>query len=96
VETMNTPTLFIHSERDYRLPVTEGIAAFTALQRRGIESRLLYFPDENHWITKPSNLVQWYSEIFAWLGKHLEQDSKYMDQEVDEQLLEQRRFVLQQ
>jgi dipeptidyl aminopeptidase/acylaminoacyl peptidase len=96
VETMNTPTLFIHSERDYRLPVTEGIAAFTALQRRGIESRLLYFPDENHWITKPSNLVQWYSEIFSWLGKHLDQDPKYMDEEVDGQLLDQRRFVLQQ
>ena len=64
-----TPMLVIHSEKDFRIPYTQGIAAFTALQRRGIPSRLLVFPDENHWVLKPqqrrSNGID---EVLSGLG----------------------------
>jgi dipeptidyl aminopeptidase/acylaminoacyl peptidase len=53
------------------VPVEQGIALFTALQRRGIDSKFLYFPDENHWILKPQNSVQWHNEVNAWLKKHV-------------------------
>jgi dipeptidyl aminopeptidase/acylaminoacyl peptidase len=66
-----TPMLVIHGELDYRVPVTQGIATFTALQRRGVESRLLVFPDENHWVLKPENSVLWHRTVFEWLGSHL-------------------------
>ncbi|KAH9247381.1 hypothetical protein BASA81_015009 [Batrachochytrium salamandrivorans] len=65
-----TPTLVIHGERDYRLSITEGLSTFTALQRRGVPSRLLYFPDENHWVLKPANSLQWHAEIFDWIGTY--------------------------
>jgi dipeptidyl aminopeptidase/acylaminoacyl peptidase len=55
---------------DYRVPLEQGIATFTALQRRGVESRLLYFPDENHWVLKPQNSVQWHDEVLGWLNAH--------------------------
>jgi dipeptidyl aminopeptidase/acylaminoacyl peptidase len=61
------PMLVIHGEQDFRVPDLEGIATFTALQRRGIPSRLLYFPNENHWVLKPANSVQWHREVFRWL-----------------------------
>ena len=69
------PMLVIHGQRDYRVPYTQGLAAFTALQRRGIESRLLIFPDENHWILKPANSIQWHREVGAWLARWLQQPS---------------------
>ena len=56
---------------DYRVPETQGFATFTALQRRGIPSRLLYFPDENHWVLKPQNSIQWHQEVEAWLDRWL-------------------------
>ncbi|ORX51432.1 hypothetical protein BCR36DRAFT_582982 [Piromyces finnis] len=67
VENWKTPTLVIHGGKDYRLTESEGIATFTALQRLGIKSRLLYFPDENHWVLKQANLLFWYKQIFDWL-----------------------------
>jgi dipeptidyl aminopeptidase/acylaminoacyl peptidase len=63
------PMLVIHGQRDYRVPYSQGIATFTALQRRGIPSRLVIFPDENHWILKPANSIQWHREVEAWLDK---------------------------
>jgi dipeptidyl aminopeptidase/acylaminoacyl peptidase len=57
----------IHGEKDYRLTVNEGISMFTALQRQGVPSKLLYFPDENHWVLKPANWIQWQREIHVWL-----------------------------
>ena len=69
VQDWKIPTLVVHSALDYRVPVEEGIALFTALQRRGIESRFLYFPDENHWILKPHNSVQWHHEVNDWLKR---------------------------
>jgi dipeptidyl aminopeptidase/acylaminoacyl peptidase len=64
-----TPQLVITSENDFRIPYTQGIAAFTALQRLNIPSRLLIFPDENHWVLKPKNSVQWYDEVFGWMNR---------------------------
>jgi dipeptidyl aminopeptidase/acylaminoacyl peptidase len=64
-----TPMLVIHGELDHRVPITQGLAAFTALQRQGIPSRLLYFPDENHWVLKPSNSVQWHETVLSWLDR---------------------------
>jgi dipeptidyl aminopeptidase/acylaminoacyl peptidase len=64
------PMLVVHGQRDYRVLVEQGLAAFTALQRRGIDSQFLYFPDENHWILKPQNSVQWHDAVNAWLHKH--------------------------
>ena len=65
--------LVLHGELDFRVPYTQGIGTFTALQRRGIDSRLVMFPDENHWILKPRNSVQWHREVLGWLGRHLRQ-----------------------
>jgi dipeptidyl aminopeptidase/acylaminoacyl peptidase len=66
-----TPMLVIHGALDYRVPYSQGLATFTALQRRGIDSRFLYFPDENHWISKPANSLQWHTEVLGWLDRHL-------------------------
>jgi dipeptidyl aminopeptidase/acylaminoacyl peptidase len=71
VQNWKTPQLVVTSEKDFRIPYTQGIAAFTALQRRNIPSRLLIFPDENHWVLKPKNSVQWYDEVFGWMGRWL-------------------------
>jgi len=67
VRNWRTPMLVIHSARDYRVVDTQGIATFTALQRRGIPSRLLYFPDENHWVLKPANSLLWHETVLGWL-----------------------------
>lgn len=71
VAKWRTPMLVIHGARDYRVPYSQGLATFTALQRRGIESRFLIFPDEGHWIQKPSNSLQWHAAVFEWLDKYL-------------------------
>ncbi len=71
VAKWKTPTLVIHGEKDYRIPYSQSLAAFTALQQQGVESKLLVFPDENHWILKPKNSIQWHQTVFEWLGKHL-------------------------
>ena len=73
VDQWQTPMLVIHGELDYRVPVTQGIAAFTALQRQGIESRFLYFPDENHWVLKPHNSMHWHEQVNAWLHHYLDE-----------------------
>jgi dipeptidyl aminopeptidase/acylaminoacyl peptidase len=69
IKEWQTPTLVIHGANDFRLVDAEGLATFTALQRRGIPSQLLYFPDENHWILKPKNSIVWHETILAWLEK---------------------------
>jgi dipeptidyl aminopeptidase/acylaminoacyl peptidase len=71
VKEWQTPTLVIHGAKDYRLVDVEGLATFTALQRRGIPSELLYFPDENHWVLKPKNSIIWHETIIGWLDKWL-------------------------
>ena len=71
VDRWKTPMLVIHGEQDFRIPVSQGLATFNALQRRGVPSRLLYFPDENHWILKPCNSIQWHETVLAWLDQWL-------------------------
>lgn len=71
VKDWRVPMLVVHSQQDFRIPAEQGIAAFTALQRKGIESKLLYFPDENHWVLKPQNSVQWHDTVNGWLEQHL-------------------------
>lgn len=66
-----TPMLVIHGELDYRVPYTEGLSLFTALQRQGVPSRLVVYPDEGHWILKPQNSQLWWREVHTWLGKYL-------------------------
>ncbi|HEX4618589.1 MAG TPA: S9 family peptidase [Steroidobacteraceae bacterium] len=71
VTRWHTPMLVIHGEQDFRIPYSQGLGAFTALQRRGIESRLLVFPNENHWVLKPADSLKWHHEVFDWLDAHL-------------------------
>ena len=71
VTKWKTPMLVIHGEQDFRVPLEQGLSTFTALQRRGVESRLLVFPNENHWVLSPANSLQWHEAVFGWLGKHL-------------------------
>jgi dipeptidyl aminopeptidase/acylaminoacyl peptidase len=67
VQDWRAPILVIHSDKDFRIPLEQGIAAFTAAQRRGIPSKFLRFPDENHWVLKPQNSVLWHETVNAWL-----------------------------
>ena len=71
VTKWRTPMLVTHGALDYRVPYSQGLATFTALQRQGVESRLLFFPDENHWVLKPANAVQWHEAVFDWLDRYL-------------------------
>lgn len=73
VKDWKVPMLVVHGQLDYRIPVEQGLAAFTALQRQGIQSQFLYFPDENHWVLKPQNSVQWHDTVNAWLKQHIGQ-----------------------
>lgn len=69
VQAWKTPLLVIHGEKDFRVPVTEGIQAFTAAQVRGAKSRFVYFPSEGHWVQSPQNGVLWHRVFFDWLEK---------------------------
>lgn len=71
VENWKTPMLVIHGGMDYRVPLTEALSAFTSLQLKKVDSRLLFFPLENHWVLRPENSNKWYEEIFAWMDKYL-------------------------
>jgi dipeptidyl aminopeptidase/acylaminoacyl peptidase len=66
-----TPTLIIGGELDFRIPYTQELEFFTALQRQGVPSRLIIFPDEGHWVLKPQNSELWYHEFLGWLAKWL-------------------------
>ena len=66
-----TPNLVIHGELDFRVPVHQGLSLFTTLQRKGVPSRLLYFPDEGHWVLKPQNSALWHRTVFDWLDQYL-------------------------
>ena len=66
-----TPMLIIHNDLDFRVPISEGTQIFTALQRQGVPSRFVNFPDEGHWVLKPKNSQYWYKEVFTWLEKYV-------------------------
>lgn len=72
VNNFNTPILIIHGELDYRVPIGEGMQLFTAVQRKGIDSKMLIFPDEGHWVLKPQNSQLWYHTVLDWLDKYLQ------------------------
>ena len=74
VDNWKTPMLVITGEKDFRVPYTQGLASFTALQERNIPSQLLVFPEENHWVLDPANSVQWHNTVFAWLDRWLKPD----------------------
>ena len=65
-----TPQLVIHSSKDFRLPIAEGLAAFNVLQARGVDSQLLQFDDENHWVLKPENSLLWHKVVLNWINKY--------------------------
>jgi dipeptidyl aminopeptidase/acylaminoacyl peptidase len=69
VKAMKTPTLVIHGLLDYRVPDSQGLAYYNSLKAKGVPARLVFFPDENHWILKPQNSRLWYREFFAWLAR---------------------------
>lgn len=71
VQNFKTPTLVIHGALDFRVPDAQGLGMFTALQRRGVPSRFVFFPDEGHWIVKPANRTVWWREVTDWLEKYL-------------------------
>ncbi|QYJ76125.1 S9 family peptidase [Shewanella sp. FJAT-52076] len=71
-DKFKTPTLVIHGQLDYRVPVGQGFELFRTLQTKGIESRMIYFPDENHWILKPNNSIYWYNEVKDWMTRFAE------------------------
>ena len=71
VKDWSVPMLIVHSDKDFRIPVDQGIGAFTALQSKGIESEFLHFPDENHWVLKPQNSMKWHKTVFDWLDSHI-------------------------
>jgi len=72
VQNFNTPILIIHNELDYRVPIEQGMQLFTAVQKKGIDSRMLIFPDEGHWVLKPQNSQLWYHTVLDWLDKYLQ------------------------
>jgi dipeptidyl aminopeptidase/acylaminoacyl peptidase len=71
VKNWTTPMLIIHGGQDFRIVDAQGLSTFTALQRRGVPSRFLYFPDESHWVLKPANSIQWHEAVIGWLDRWL-------------------------
>jgi dipeptidyl aminopeptidase/acylaminoacyl peptidase len=72
VKNWKTPMLVVQGDLDFRIPTAQGLSTFSALQRKGIESKLIMFPDENHWVLKPANSVQWHHTVNEWLDKYLQ------------------------
>lgn len=70
-KNFNTPTLVTHGELDFRVPIGEGLQLFTVLQRRGVPSKLLYYPDEGHWVLKPQNSKLWFQTVGDWFDRWL-------------------------
>jgi len=73
IDKWRVPTLIVAGQHDFRVPLDQSLSAFTALQRRGIPSKLMYFPDENHWVNKPDNSIFWHDTVNAWLRQHMGQ-----------------------
>lgn len=76
VKEFKTPLLVVHGELDYRVPIGEGLQLFTALKRQGVESKLLIYPDEGHWVLKPQNSELWYNTVLEWFDNHLKPRSQ--------------------
>jgi dipeptidyl aminopeptidase/acylaminoacyl peptidase len=70
-KNFKTPTLVLHGELDYRVPITQGLEYYNTLKQKGVPTRFVYFPDENHWVLKPHNSLVWHREVFSWLEKFI-------------------------
>jgi len=70
VNNWQTPMLVLHGEKDFRVPYGQGLAAFTFLQKKKIASKLVVFPNENHWILDKKNKVQWYQNVLSWMDRY--------------------------
>ena len=70
VKRARTPTLVIHGEQDFRVPATQALQYYDTLKAKKVPARLVWFPDENHWILKPQNSRLWYREFFAWVARY--------------------------
>jgi dipeptidyl aminopeptidase/acylaminoacyl peptidase len=84
VKDFRTPTLVIHGQKDYRVPVTQGMQLFTALQLRKTPSQFLYFPDEGHWILKPRNSIHWHETVIDWLKRWVDRSYRKPSREAAE------------
>jgi dipeptidyl aminopeptidase/acylaminoacyl peptidase len=71
IQNWKTPLLVIHGEKDFRVPINQGLEAFTTAQLQGVPSRFLYFPNEGHWVMQPQNGVLWHRVFFEWLDQYL-------------------------
>ena len=71
VDSIRTPMLIIHGDKDYRVPIGEALRLYADLTARSKEAKFLYFPDENHWILKPGDARVWYETVFAFLAEHV-------------------------
>lgn len=78
----STPQLVIHNSKDYRICISEGLAAFNVLQARGVESQLLTFPDENHFVLKPENSLVWHKTVMNWIRKYVGM-KPYVEEDVE-------------
>jgi dipeptidyl aminopeptidase/acylaminoacyl peptidase len=76
VQHWKTPELVVHGARDFRVVETQGLATFNALQRLGVPSRLLYYPDENHWVLKPLNSIQWHEVVLDWMDRWTQRENR--------------------
>ena len=76
VSKWKTPMLVVQGDLDFRIPTAQGLSAFTALQRRDIDSKLLVFPDENHWVLKPGNSLLWHHTVLGWLDQHIKPSTR--------------------
>lgn len=70
-KNFKTPTLVLHGEKDFRVPLTHGLEYYNTLKQKGIATRLVYFPDENHWVLKGQNSLVWHREVFGWIEKYI-------------------------
>lgn len=70
VSKWKTPQLVVHGSNDFRIPISEGISVFTALQLKGVPSRFIHFTEENHWVLKAENSIVWYDEVLKWMNQY--------------------------
>jgi dipeptidyl aminopeptidase/acylaminoacyl peptidase len=71
IKNWDTPILITHGEKDFRVPYSQGLAAFNAARMRGVPARLLVFPEASHWVLRPQDAILWQREFFAWMDKYL-------------------------